>query len=103
MPETGSNENGKRMSEQKAPIKASDAPARTKPSNYPEPYASRMTKRIKQPLGDYFGITQYGVKIGCHALRRCCLNDVSAGRFEFNASLSAMARIAQRCTRVESQ
>ena len=49
------------MTDAKAPIKASDAPPRTKPSNYPEPYFSRMAKRHKQPLGDYFGLTQYGV------------------------------------------
>ena len=49
------------MTDAKGPIKASDAPPRTKPSNYPEPYFSRMAKRHKQPLGDYFGLTQYGV------------------------------------------
>jgi len=32
-------------------ILASEAPVRTKPSNYPEPFASRMTGREKRPLG----------------------------------------------------
>ncbi|MFN4351728.1 MAG: cupin domain-containing protein [Hylemonella sp.] len=44
-------------------ITASDAPARTKPSNYPEPFASRMAGRQKQPLGDLFGLTNFGVNL----------------------------------------
>lgn len=40
---------------------AADAPARTKPSNYPEPFASRMAGRTKQPLGDLFGLQNFGV------------------------------------------
>jgi uncharacterized cupin superfamily protein len=48
----------------KAPaIRAADAPVRIKPSNYPEPYASRMGGRIKQPLGDLFGLTNFGVNL----------------------------------------
>ena len=42
---------------------ASEAPARTKPSNYPEPFASRMAGRVKQPLGDLFGLTNFGVNL----------------------------------------
>lgn len=42
-------------------ITAADAPARVKPSNYPEPFASRMAGRIKQPLGDLFGLGHFGV------------------------------------------
>jgi uncharacterized cupin superfamily protein len=42
---------------------AADAPARTKPSNYPEPFASRMAGREKRPLGDPFGLTQFGVNL----------------------------------------
>lgn len=44
-------------------ILASDAPARTKPSNYPEPFASRMAGRVKRPLGDLFGLTNFGVNL----------------------------------------
>ncbi len=44
-------------------IATAEAPARTKPSNYPEPFASRMAGRVKQPLGDLFGLTQYGVNL----------------------------------------
>ncbi|MBB3228843.1 putative cupin superfamily protein [Luteibacter sp. Sphag1AF] len=44
-------------------IKAVDAPPRTKPSNYPEPFASLMAGRVKRPLGDMFGITNFGVNL----------------------------------------
>ena len=42
---------------------AEEAPARAKGSNYPEPFASRMAGRRKQPLGDLFGITNFGVNL----------------------------------------
>jgi uncharacterized cupin superfamily protein len=42
---------------------ANEAPARTKPSNYPEPFASRMEGRVKRPLGDLFGLTNFGVNL----------------------------------------
>jgi uncharacterized cupin superfamily protein len=42
---------------------AAEAPPRTKPSNYPEPFASRMAGRIKRPLGDLFGLTNFGVNL----------------------------------------
>lgn len=53
------------MSEEKKliAIKAADAPKRTKLSNYPEPFASRMVGREKHPLGDLFGITNFGVNL----------------------------------------
>lgn len=44
-------------------IHAFAAPARVKPSNYPEPFASRMTGRQKQPLGDLFGLGNFGVNL----------------------------------------
>ena len=44
-------------------IRASDAPARVKPSNYPEPFASQMAGRQKQPLGDLFGLGNFGVNL----------------------------------------
>lgn len=44
-------------------ITALDAPTRTKPSNYPEPFASRMAGREKRPLGDLFGLTNFGVNL----------------------------------------
>jgi uncharacterized cupin superfamily protein len=44
-------------------IRAAEAPLRTKPSNYPEPFASRMAGREKRPLGDLFGLTNFGVNL----------------------------------------
>lgn len=42
---------------------ASEAPTRATPSNYPEPFASRMAGRVKRPLGDLFGLTNFGVNL----------------------------------------
>jgi len=56
-------------------IPAADAPARVRPSSYPEPFASRMTGRQKQPLGDLFGLANFGVN-----LTRLAPNAVSALR-----------------------
>jgi uncharacterized cupin superfamily protein len=42
-------------------LEAANAPPRTKPSNYPEPFFSRMGKREKHPLGDLFGLKNFGV------------------------------------------
>lgn len=44
-------------------ILAAAAAPRTKPSNYPEPFASRMNGREKRPLGDLFGLTNFGVNL----------------------------------------
>lgn len=44
-------------------IAAESAPPRTKPSNYPEPFFSRMGRRVKRPLGDLFGLTNFGVNL----------------------------------------
>lgn len=53
------------MPENNMPIalSAAEAPARNKPSNYPEPFASRMAGREKRPLGDLFGLTNFGVNL----------------------------------------
>ena len=37
--------------------------ARAKPSNYPEPFFSRMSGREKRPLGDLFGLKNFGVNL----------------------------------------
>src|SRR3954468_10075900 len=42
---------------------AADAPLRTRKSVYPEPYASLMDKRFKRPLGDLFGLRNFGVNL----------------------------------------
>lgn len=44
-------------------IVAASAPARTKSTNYPEPFASMMANRIKHPLGDIFGLKNFGVNL----------------------------------------
>jgi uncharacterized cupin superfamily protein len=44
-------------------IAATDVPPRTKPSNYPEPFFSRMSKREKRQLGDVFGLSNFGVNL----------------------------------------
>ncbi|HEU4729548.1 MAG TPA: cupin domain-containing protein [Kofleriaceae bacterium] len=43
------------------PIAAAAAPPRAKQTSYPEPFASRVAGRLKRPLGDHFGLTNFGV------------------------------------------
>jgi uncharacterized cupin superfamily protein len=47
--------------EQPVAINAAAAPPRTRPSLYPEPFATRVEGREKRPLGDLFGLTNFGV------------------------------------------
>jgi len=42
-------------------LDAASVPPRAKKTNYPEPFAARMEGRIKQPLGDLFGLANFGV------------------------------------------
>lgn len=42
-------------------IDATAAAPRTRASNYPEPFASRVAAREKRPLGDRFGLANFGV------------------------------------------
>jgi len=51
------------MTDQPAALLACEAPQRIKLSNYPEPFASRMTGRMKRPLGDIFGLKNFGVNL----------------------------------------
>ena len=44
-------------------VTAADVPARSRPSVYPEPFASRMAGREKRQLGDLFGLTNFGVNL----------------------------------------
>jgi uncharacterized cupin superfamily protein len=44
-------------------VVAAEAPSRTKLSVYPEPFASRMAGRDKRPLGDLFGLSNFGVNL----------------------------------------
>jgi uncharacterized cupin superfamily protein len=56
-------------------VTAAEVPARSKPSVYPEPFASRMAGREKRQLGDQFGLTNFGAN-----LTRLAPNAVSALR-----------------------
>lgn len=51
------------MNTRAAALHAADAAPRIKPSNYPEPFAARVAGRIKHPLGDLFGLTNFGVNL----------------------------------------
>lgn len=42
-------------------LPAAEATARKRSSTYPEPFRTRVAGRIKQPLGDPFGLTNFGV------------------------------------------
>lgn len=44
-------------------ISSSSAPLRTKPTNYPAAFAARMYGREKRPLGDLFGLRNFGVNL----------------------------------------
>jgi uncharacterized cupin superfamily protein len=46
-----------------AAIVALEAAPRSKSSSYPEPFASRMSGREKHPLGDIFGLSNFGVNL----------------------------------------
>ncbi|MCQ0988900.1 cupin domain-containing protein [Jiella marina] len=60
-PETPQAESA--QSERPMAILASEAAPRLKPSNYPEPFFSRMANRVKRPLGDLFGLRNFGVNL----------------------------------------
>jgi uncharacterized cupin superfamily protein len=49
--------------QKKAPILALDIPPRTALSFYPEPFASRVAGREKRQLGDYFGLSNFGINL----------------------------------------
>ena len=44
-------------------LRAADAPPRAKPSNYPALFAVLMENRVKRPLGDLFGLANFGVNL----------------------------------------
>jgi len=47
----------------KSPVCALKIPLRTKPSVYPEPFASLMKCREKRQLGNFFDLTNFGVNL----------------------------------------
>ena len=44
-------------------IVALDVAPRTRPSNYPEPFFNRMSRRHKRQLGDVFGLKNFGINL----------------------------------------
>ncbi|HPR45152.1 MAG TPA: cupin domain-containing protein [Ottowia sp.] len=46
-----------------AAVVALEVPPRTRPTNYPEPFAARMKGREKRQLGDVFGLVNFGVNL----------------------------------------
>ena len=44
-------------------VRATDAPLRAKATNYPVAFASMVAGREKRPLGDLFGLVNFGVNL----------------------------------------
>ena len=44
-------------------VRAEEVAPRSRPSNYPEPFFSRMARREKRQLGDVFGLRNFGVNL----------------------------------------
>lgn len=53
------------MSNAKRPVavRAAEAPPKAKQSNYPEPFAAQVAGRLKRPLGELFGLKNFGVNL----------------------------------------
>jgi len=53
------------MIDRKTPIAAvaAEAPMRERATSYPEPFASRVSRNVKRPLGDLFGLTHFGINL----------------------------------------
>ena len=51
------------QSKHPASVVASEAPLRAKQTNYPASMAAKVARREKRPLGDLFGLTNFGVNL----------------------------------------
>jgi uncharacterized cupin superfamily protein len=56
-------------------LRAADAPPRAKQTGYPAKMAAMVAARVKRPLGDLFGLTNFGVNLttlgpGAHSALR---------------------------------
>jgi uncharacterized cupin superfamily protein len=61
---TQANDDGDHfMTDRPAAVFAAEVPLRTKLTNYPEPFASRVAGRRKRVLGDIFGLSNFGVNL----------------------------------------
>ena len=75
-------------------IAASEVPPRTTPSNYPEPFASRMEGRVKRPVSDQFRLRNFGVNLTTLAPgARSALHHVHSAQDEFVYILAGEATI----------
>ena len=50
-------------SHQHIAIHATEAPPKARQTNYPEPFATMVAGRLKRPLGDVFGLKNFGVNL----------------------------------------
>jgi uncharacterized cupin superfamily protein len=48
---------------QQSPLSATSIPAQMGKTNYPAPYAALVEGRLKRKLGDFFGLTNFGVNL----------------------------------------
>jgi uncharacterized cupin superfamily protein len=55
--------NNDMISHSRIPLEASKVPPRTKATNYPAPFAARVSGRQKRALGDAFGLSRFGVNL----------------------------------------
>ena len=44
-------------------MRAADAAPKARHTNYPEPFAARVAGREKRPLGEVFGLSNFGVNL----------------------------------------
>jgi len=51
------------MTKDTVAVAAAATAPRIRPSIYPEPFATMMAGRVKHPLGDLFGLTNFGVNL----------------------------------------
>ncbi len=51
------------MPERPIAVRAAEAPPRTRPSGYPPDLAAKIGEREKRPLGDLFGLQNFGVNL----------------------------------------
>jgi len=45
------------------PVSAVDVPVLNRKSIYPPPFSSQVQERVKHRLGDYFGLTNFGINL----------------------------------------
>ncbi len=51
------------MSARKEAVVAAEVPPKARKTNYPPEYAARVEGREKRPLGDFFGLANFGVNL----------------------------------------